>query len=300
MEAQIMEIERFALHDGPGIRTTVFLQGCPLHCPWCANPESQSLKPQLMYYHNKCAACGHCAAVCPVGAVEMGMGRPVFDREKCRACGLCAKSCPQEAIQLVGQRRETADIIREVLRDRDYYEQSGGGVTFSGGECFVQQEALLDMLQQSKKAGLHTAVETCGQVPWARYETALPYIDLFLFDLKHCDEDAFHQATGGDLSVIKSNLRQLAGRASGRVIVRVPVIPSFNFSASILQGILRETAQADIAEAHLLPYHTLGMAKYERLGRPYLMDCRQSMRKEELLPFKEYGEGLGLIVKIGG
>lgn len=299
-QLKILEIERFAIHDGQGIRTTVFLQGCPLFCPWCANPESQKLKRQLRYMEHKCVMCGTCARVCPHGAVTMQEGRPVFDRDRCVVCGTCGRHCPAGAIQYAGEGMDVKDILETVLRDKDYYDATNGGLTVSGGEPFVQFEGFLELLKQAKAAGLNTAVETTGNVSEEKFIEAEPYIDTFLFDIKHCDADKLKNVAGGDLPLILKNLAYAVSKGAERVIARVPVIPGFNFDEKSLRGIFELVKRYGVKTVHLLPYHTLGRRKYEQLGWKYTMDDAKMISKEELTPYQEMGERMGLMVQIGG
>ncbi len=295
-----MEIERFAIHDGPGIRTVVFLQGCPLHCPWCSNPESRQRKLQLLHMKNKCVGCGRCAASCPHGNIAMKGAYPVFDREACVGCRTCERACPQSAIQFVGDTMPIEEIMRTLVRDKDYYRNSGGGITFSGGEAFTQFEGLTELLSRCKAEGLHTAVETCGQVPRERFEKAFPLIDLFLFDVKHTDSKRLKEVTGADLDVVLGNLRYLAGLSAEKVTIRMPVIPGFNYDPGIIRSVFDLAIETGISQVHLLPYHTLGKDKYERLGLPYPYPYERMMQKEELQPYREIGQRMGLEVRLGG
>lgn len=298
--ASVMEIERFAIHDGPGIRTVVFLQGCPLRCLWCANPESQSIGKKLMHYKSKCIGCGSCSKVCLNGAIGYEDNHPVFFRDKCKGCGLCEESCLKDAIHFSGKRMTVEAIMSTVERDRDYYENSGGGITLSGGEAFVQFTAFMELLKQSKAAGIHTAVETCGQVSSEKIKMAEPLVDCFLFDIKHMDRERFVRYTGGDLPQIFENLDYLAGVNPEKIIIRVPVIPGFNSDRETLSGILEKAGRLRIPTVHLLPYHTLGISKYEQMGKEYEFPCSTSMAKEELTEYIALGQTMGLRVQIGG
>ncbi len=296
IEAKVLEIERFALHDGPGIRTVVFLQGCPLHCPWCSNPESQASASQLMHSDLRCVGCGRCAVVCPSGCISFVPGAlPSFDREICSACGVCRDNCPSGAIRIVPQVLDCDSVLATVLRDKDYYLASRGGVTFSGGEALMQPEALSYMLRRCKEEGLHTAVETCGNVPESYLDEVLPYADLFLFDLKHTDAARFHEVTGGHLDLVMRNLAKAA--ASAKLRLRIPCIPGFNLEDSFFEEAFRIAVSLGISGVDLLPYHTLGQGKYKELGRGYTMDV-QALHAEELNEYVLSGSKLGLDVKI--
>lgn len=298
--AEVMELERFAIHDGPGIRTVVFLQGCPLRCAWCANPESQITGRHLMYDQKRCVGCGCCAAVCPVSAITLDGKRPQFHRADCTGCGECGRKCLQNAIRYSGKTMTVDEIMAVIMRDRDYYDSSGGGVTFSGGDPFVQFPVFLEMLRRCREYGLHTAVETCGQTSLEKIERVIPLVDLFLFDFKHVEPDKFAEYTGGDIRQIIGNLECLSRTARDRVILRVPVIPGFNDDLETLCRIFDRTRGYGIKTVHLLPYHTLGLSKYEQLGREYTLSCRSLMKKEELSQYQAIGEAKGLTVQIGG
>ena len=215
-------------------------------------------------------------------------------------CKACERICPQNAIKFVGESITSSKIMEILLRDRDYYLNSGGGVTFSGGEAFTQFEGLMDLLIQCKNEKLHTSVETCGQVNLDKIKQALPLIDLFLFDIKHTDKDLLQKETGANLDTILTNLRYISSKSANKVTIRVPVIPGFNFNENTLREIFMLAKENRIKCVHLLPYHTLGKDKYEQLGLTYPYPCEQMLAKEELFPFKEMGEKMGLEIRIGG
>lgn len=297
----MLEIERFAIHDGPGIRTVVFLQGCPLRCSWCCNPESQKLQAQLLYFEDKCKGSGTCVEVCPEpGAIIMKNDRPVFNREICTSCMICVDSCLQNAIRFAGKQVSATDIMHVVLRDKAYYVSSGGGVTFSGGEPFMQFDGLMELLRLAKQEGLHTAVETCGQVRREQIAQALPFIDLLLFDIKHTDKLLLKQETGADADIILDNLRYISSIVPEKIIIRIPVLPGFNFNAHTIDNIFNIALAYQISEVHLLPYHTLGTDKYHQLGLDYTFPVDKILLKELLSVFKIMGEEKGLKVQIGG
>jgi pyruvate formate lyase activating enzyme len=296
----IMEIERFAIHDGPGIRTIVFLQGCPLSCSWCSNPESQKMGTHLLYMENKCIGCGRCYKSCPNDSIDFTDGRPVFNRNKCIFCKNCAAICPQDAIKFIGEKISVAEIMEKVCRDKDYYYHSGGGVTISGGEPFVQCEGLIALLRRCKSEGLHTAIETSGQADTDKIKKALPLVDLFLFDIKHTDTHELKKETRADLELIWNNLRTITAFDAKKVIIRVPVLPGFNHKPDIIRKIYDLALELNIREVHLLPYHTLGKDKYKQLGMPYTFSCDRILTNNELIPLKEMGEKMNLIIKAGG
>lgn len=300
MKANIMEIERFAIHDGPGIRTVVFLQGCPLHCPWCANPESQSMQAQLMYQRKKCIGCQTCVKHCPAHAIEVIQQELVFHRERCLSCKTCEENCPAEAIHFIGKQAIVDEIMAEVRKDKCFYEESNGGITLSGGEPFVQYEACRALLQASKQEGICTAVETTGDYAWERLKECIPLIDIFLFDFKHCDLDKLHQTTGADGERIMQNLKQLSMLVPDKITLRIPVIPGFNYEATVLKKMIDIAKELQVSSVHLLPYHTLGLSKYEQLDRKYELKGVAMLQKEDLKDYAAYGKSKGIHVQAGG
>lgn len=299
-QLRVMEIERFAIHDGAGIRTTVFLQGCPLHCPWCCNPESQKIGSHLMYNEKKCLHCGLCARVCQNNAVTFENGHPVFHRDLCIGCRSCEKHCPGDAIKISGKIMSIEEILAIVLRDRDYYENTHGGITFSGGEPFGQFEGFWGLLKKSKENGLNTAVETTGNISSNQLLKAEPFIDTFLFDIKHTDRDKLHKVTGGNLFLILENLSLLSKIDPNKIVIRIPVIPLFNFDLKTITSIYQLAVQRNITRVDLLPYHSLGRNKYSELGLEYSLADISMISKEELVPFYNLGKSMGIRVKIGG
>lgn len=294
MKLQLMEIERFAIHDGPGIRSTVFLQGCPLRCPWCANPESWTIGRHLMYLQKKCVGCGSCAVACPHGCITMSGGRPKIDRQCCRHCGTCADACLSHALRISGREMTVEAVVEVLVRDRTYYELSGGGITVSGGEPLTQGEGVAELLRQCKAQGLHTAAETTGNVPVEAMQKVLPNLDLVLFDLKHPDETVLRDATKGELSLILQNLRSIPPE---KVILRVPVIPGFNQDTATLRRIFQLAQDCGITRIDLLPYHTLGKGKYDQLDLPWRMGEAKPLKTGDLNAYREMGRAMGLDVR---
>ena len=297
---RVMEIERFALHDGPGIRTVVFLQGCPLFCPWCANPESQIIRKQLMYFEDKCVKCKTCLVNCPKKAIKFIDNELVFNRNMCGECQVCGDVCPKNAIRFSGQNKSIDEIMLEVMKDKDYYDDSNGGITISGGEPFVQYEGFLNLLKESKRKGLNIAVETTGNVDLSRIIEAEPFIDLFLFDIKHVDKKKLFEITGGDLEKILSNLEYISSKNLNKVIIRVPVIPTFNYDDKTLNEIIDLACKYKVKELHLLPFHNLGKNKYEQIDRKYQFADMKMLDKKELNKYLDIGENKGITIKIGG
>ena len=294
----IFEIERFAIHDGPGIRTTVFLQGCPLRCQWCANPESQTVGRHILRFENKCTDCGRCVAFCENNALTIADGKVAANIEKCISCGKCVDECLNEAIKESGRKITCEELFSLIMRDKDYYDTSGGGITLSGGEALLQIDKLGPFLKKCKQNHIHIAVETCGYISEEIVEKAEKYVDLFLFDVKTLDHDKFQKFTGGNLQRIITAFTRICNSYSEKLIARVPVIPEFNDNE--IKDIMKFVAKHHVKTIHLLPYHTLGMAKYKQLGREYPYHVTESMAPDELNPYIEIGEKMGLSVKIGG
>ena len=252
-KAMIFDIQRNSFVDGPGIRTTVFFKGCNLRCRWCHNPESQSFEKQMMFYKDKCTGCGKCREVCP------------NHLKKCDFCGKCELYCPAEARKICGREYTSDEVLAEVIKDKAFYENSGGGVTFSGGECMLQLDFLLEILEKCKSAGIHTAVDTAGNVPWKSFEKILPFTDLFLYDIKAFGAELHRKGTGVSNELILENLKNLSGRAD--IIVRIPVIGGYNDNDEEIRQIVDFLKQIKIIKAELLPYHAMGEHKYTALGR---------------------------------
>ena len=252
MTGRVFDIQRFSIHDGPGIRTAVFFKGCPLRCAWCHNPESQRPGPELLFYAHKCKGCGKCAAVCSYTHTD-----------SCAACGRCAAACPHGAREISGYEISTDDVLAKVLRDRAFYETSGGGVTLTGGEPLAQPDFALELLQKCKANGLRTAMETSGYAPWETFSRLLPYLDLVYYDIKGIDPALHQKNTGVDNGIILANAERL--KKSGKeVVFRMPYIPGYN------DGELAAVrAFAGEFPLQLMPYHATGESKYAALGRAY-------------------------------
>jgi len=261
---RVFQVQRFSVHDGDGLRTTVFFKGCPLRCRWCHNPEGLVQDKQLAYLEAKCLSCGLCAAACPNGVHSFENGRHIADKTRCAHCGACEAVCPAGALNTVGRDMTALQVVKEVEKDRPFYGTEGG-LTCSGGECTMQPRFLLAVLRLAKAAGLNTAVDTCGASPWQTYEAILPYTDLFLYDLKAHSPRIHREYTGVDNGAILSNYRRLMA-AGAKVDVRIPLIPGVNDSWDELLAIGRFMAEAGVPrKLKVIPYHTPGENKYAQL-----------------------------------
>jgi pyruvate formate lyase activating enzyme len=264
----IFDIQRFSTHDGPGIRTTVFLKGCPLRCEWCHNPESISRSPEMYFSASLCVGCGRCAARCARGAHRIKAGVHVFDRAKCRLCLACAADCPAGALEAVGREVSAGEVLAEVEKDRVFYEASGGGLTLSGGEPALQPWFTLELLGMARAARIHACVETCGFGPKETFAALAPLTDLFLWDLKATDPESHRARTGAPLEPILDNLR-LADALGAASVLRCILLAGVNLDDRHLAGVIRTfRALQNCRGVELLPYHPLGESKAERLGRP--------------------------------
>ncbi len=264
MEGCVFDIQRFSVHDGPGIRTTIFLKGCPLHCRWCCNPESMNPRPEVLLNPKLCIGCGACVRVCPNRAVTA----EEFDRSLCTGCGRCAEECYAEARYMKGEYMTPEEVFAEGVRDKSFYRRTGGGVTFSGGEPVRQIDFLETTLKLFREKGIGTAIETCGYVPWENYERIAPLVDVFLFDIKNTDSDKHLEYTGARCERIMENCERLA-KIANKLIIRVPVIPEFNFDEKTLTSIVRFAEKIGVGEVNFLPYHRMAANKYSFLGRDY-------------------------------
>ncbi|NLB55770.1 MAG: glycyl-radical enzyme activating protein [Lentisphaerae bacterium] len=265
-KGSIFDIQRFSLHDGPGIRTTVFFKGCPLRCVWCHNPESIARSPELAFYHDKCIHCGACVAVCEFGAHVMENSVHSLKRDLCVVCGKCVAECSVSALELIGREVGVDEIISEALKDVDYYKSSSGGLTVSGGEPLMQPVFLKELLSKARSSGLHICVETCGYTAWTALNSIIDFVDIFLFDIKETDPVLHKEYTGVSNELILSNLRRLHDSGS-KIILRLPIIPRYNDRDDHFDGISGLCKELpDIVNVEIMPYHTLGENKISQLG----------------------------------
>lgn len=264
----IFDIQRFCTHDGPGIRTVVFLKGCPLNCAWCHNPESKIMAKQLFYTPTQCIGCGGCALVCPQHAHSMVDGGHIFDRTKCTACLKCVEVCNARALEAAGKDYTVEQALAEVEKDRVFYDESGGGMTISGGEPMLQFEFTSELLRQAKAVGISTAIETSGCGQAERFLDLIPHVDLFLWDVKDTDEQRHQEFTGRPIGPIIENLKSVDA-AGGGVLMRCLIVEGVNTTREHLDGIARIYSELHNTEGvELLEYHALGESKRSRLGLP--------------------------------
>jgi pyruvate formate lyase activating enzyme len=316
----VFDVQRYAIHDGPGIRTTVYLKGCPLVCPWCHNPESQSPEPEILVDGERCIACGACVAACPRAEVRTGAesapggeqdapteaartpatARRLPEPARCLRCGRCAEACVTGARRMVGRRVSVEVLLEEILRDRAFFETSGGGVTFSGGEPLLQAGFLVAALEGCRRQGLHTAVDTCGYASPESLDAVAALVDLWLYDLKTLDEARHLSATGVPLAPILENLRRLDA-AGARIWVRIPLVPGFNDGGGDLDALGALVASlARTQRVHLLPFHRGAERKRERLGRDGACEQYSQPSPETLEEARQRLSAFGLDVIAGG
>jgi len=269
MIGNIFNIQCYSIHDGPGIRTTVFLKGCPLNCLWCQNPESREPYPQLMYFSNLCTGCGECITVCPKGAIIPSEGKTATNRSLCANCGACVKHCGVKAREITGQVIDAREAADKACSDRIFFKNSDGGVTLSGGEALYQPEFAAEILRLCKEKGVHTAIETCGYANPEHLSAALRYTDLVLYDFKHINPDIHKKLTGVDNRLILDNAVRTVRELGKPLVGRVPIVPGYNDDpdnvAGIAMFIARELGR-DV-KVHLLPYNPLGESKNASLER---------------------------------
>ncbi|MCI8584194.1 MAG: glycyl-radical enzyme activating protein [Dorea sp.] len=298
-EGVISEIERYAIKDGPGIRTVVFLKGCPLKCRWCANPETQKSIYQLMYWPNRCIACKQCILECPNNALSWGNPGIQICRADCASCGACTQICNSQALTMAGQHKTADEIMQIILKDLPYYQTSGGGVTFSGGEAASQGEFLCKLAKECKKHRISTCIETCGYAKWEIFCELLPYIDYFFYDLKIIDEKDHMTYTGVSNKLILDNFSRLI-QAKADVTVRIPVIPGINNTQKNVEQTIRFLLeQAPGCPVSLLPYHRLGASKYDKLDMEYTLAELAPPSEKEMFQLKEQFVSFGFPVRIG-
>jgi pyruvate formate lyase activating enzyme len=299
VEGIVFDVQRFSIHDGPGIRTTVFLKGCTLRCFWCQNPEGIHPKPEIMFYPERCIGCGNCLVACAQKAHTLQNGQHIFDRQKCVACGKCAETCYAGALKIAGRLMTAEEVVKEVLRDRAFYEASGGGVTLSGGEPLLQHEFSKAILEQCKAEGIHTAIETAANCRWTDLSSILAATDLVMMDIKHLDPTKHRRFTGVTNQTILKNAEKLA-ETGKPLIIRVPVIPEVNDTSEEIGAIAKFIQPfPNLQYLELLPFHRLGEGKYYALGLRYAASNLSAPSMERMAALKAEAEKTGIQVQTG-
>lgn len=280
----ITNIQKFSIHDGDGIRTTVFFKGCPLKCEWCHNPETQKFEKEMQVDREKCTGCGACAAVCPNGAIHMEEGRPILDAEVCVFCGKCTRFCPTGAREVIGQEYTVKELVKELMKDQMFYEESGGGVTLSGGEVMsMDMDYLLAVAKELKRQDVTLTIDTCGFVPYEKFQELLPYVNTFLYDVKVMDPELHKKYMGTDNALILENLVRLA-KDGARIYIRIPTVKEVNGNEENMKETIAFLQEHDIhpAQINLLPYHDTGSGKYRKLDMEYKGTDLHAPDKEEM------------------
>lgn len=299
LKGNVFNIQKYSLHDGPGIRTILFLKGCSLRCKWCCNPESQESNSQVLFIKSRCIGCKKCENACPSNAIVFEESRRI-DNLKCTHCGACAKICMAGALELNGTKMSVRDAVEEIKKDRTYYSYSGGGVTLSGGEALLQPDFAAEVLKACKQMGLNTAIETALFVNREAIDAVLPYTDLFLADFKLFDSTAHRSYTGQPNEKIKDNFKYIA-QQGGNIIMRIPIIPTINDTKENLEKSAEFAKKiGSIKEVNLLSYHRLGVNKYEQVGRKYYMPKIKEPGKQKMYEYAKIFKNKGLDIAIGG
>lgn len=294
----IYNIQRFSTEDGPGVRTTVFFQGCPLKCLWCSNPESKEYRPQMMFFSKICTECGACLEACPTGASKKKEDGSLWvDRDICTNCGACVDVCPNDARSIAGKWMTVEEVFNIIQKDSLYYTNSEGGVTISGGECTMQPEFVQELLEKCYNRAIHVCLDTCGFAPWDTLEKILPKVDLVLYDIKHLDPKKHKEFTGVDNKLILDNAGRMK-QMNVKMIIRLPLIPGYNDDEKNIKATGRFMKLWGLDRIDILPYHKLGVNKYEALGEKYLLDGIPSLQRENVARTVQILESFGLKVEV--
>ncbi|MBK1812137.1 glycyl-radical enzyme activating protein [Clostridium sp. YIM B02505] len=299
IKTTVCEIEHYAVHDGPGIRTVVFLKGCPLKCLWCSNPETQKRENELYYNNSTCVLCKKCIHACDYEALSSDEKAIVIDRNRCIACGKCTDVCPTNSLRLVGKNMEVEEVFKEVLKDVLFYRQSGGGVTVSGGEVLMNADFAIELFKLCKDEFIHTAIETTGYGSFEKLKELSDYTDLILFDVKHSDDRVHKELTGVGNVLIQENLNKLS-KLGKEIIIRIPLIPGLNDEEENIKNTVEIAKANGIREIHILPYHTLGLDKYRRLKKDYKLTDIKKHEPEYLESLRKLVENSSIKCIIGG
>ncbi|CAB1262852.1 trans-4-hydroxy-L-proline dehydratase activase [Clostridium sp. HV4-5-A1G] len=295
----IFNIQKYSIHDGPGIRTTVFFKGCPLKCWWCHNPESQNTNHEIMFFEERCTVCGKCIKKCPQNAIKINNNFPEIDKFKCTLCEKCVDFCPNNAREHVGRNITSNELIKEIVKDEVFYEQSGGGVTFSGGEPLMQVDFLDDILKRCKDRGIHTAVDTSGYAPWKSFERIASKVDLFLYDIKIMDNEKHKKYIGAENDIILKNIENLSNMGCN-IYLRMPIIKEINDDNDHIEKTIKLLSIINVEQVNLLPYHKIGMDKYRRLKMNYKLSGMEKPSDERMEEISQKFKKAGIKIKIGG
>ena len=295
----VFDIKRLSNDDGPGLRTTVFLKGCSLHCLWCHSPESQTNKPQLVFYQNKCVLCGRCVAVCPEGVHNLQDTKHQINWEKCKNCDKCVERCPTVALEIKGRKFSAQKLFKEILKDKVFYTNSGGGVTISGGEPLNQAKFVKAVFELCQREGIHTALDTSGFSKTESLKLVIPYTDLFLFDLKHMDDYKHQRLTGISNRLIHKNLKILA-KTSKDIQIRVPLIPGYNDMDDNILATVEFVSSLKITQIAFLPYNRMAGSKYTWMGKKYTLEGLKPQTLKDLDHIRKIAVDHNLEVQIGG
>ena len=297
--AVVFNIQKYSVHDGPGIRTTVFFKGCPLKCAWCHNPESHSIEHQLMLNSDKCVGCGKCENRCPHDAIKIVDGVSKLDKSKCQICKKCSLICPKQGIEYVGQTMEVKEMVKEILKDQMFYDESGGGVTFSGGEPMMQPDVVGEVAKRCQDFGVHTAMETSGFATWESFEKVLPHIDLFLIDIKAIQDDIHKEYVGASNQIILENIRKLSALGK-KMWIRMPIICGINDGEENITATISFLKEIHFEHVNLLPYHSIGKGKYTKLGKEYTLPEIKEPSDTHMKELAQQFTNNGMRVKVGG
>ena len=301
MKGVVYNIQRFAVHDGPGIRTLVYMKGCPLGCLLCSSPQSQRATPQILHNEVVCQMCGRCIDVCPLEAITLSEEQGwETDRELCTACGTCVDACLNQALERVGKDTTVEELYREIAKDSPFYRRSKGGVTVGGGEPTMQHEFVTEFLKKCKQHYIHTVIETCGYVKWEHLERILQYVDLLYYDIKHMDPVVHKELTGVSNELILENARQAS--AMRPMIIRIPTVPGLTDSDDNISATARFAAELgeNLQRIELLPYHKFGTQTYDRLGWKYELTDVEPPSDDHMKRLKDIVESCGVKAQIGG
>lgn len=307
LKGLIFDIQRYAIHDGPGIRTLVFLKGCPLCCPWCCNPEGISRFSELAYFNKRCIGCGRCIEVCPNGAIYVSDNDGfITDRNKCKACGKCVEACPSKARIMLGTAYSVNEVLKVVERDQPFYRRSGGGITLGGGELLLQHQFASALLEEAHRRLIHTAIETSGYGSWENFEGILEHTDYIFVDIKHMDNNKHREVVGVSNDIILANARRvselvLSDSLQRECVIRIPVIPGFNDSESNIEAtaaFVKEEVRGT-RKIELLAYHRLGVGKWGRIGKECPVSWLEPSSKDEMGVLKQIIENMGLDCQVG-